>query len=199
MMTTNIYLHHTITLRRFFALSAALLLGGMKLQAQQCLVCDAITRIPIRDVEVHANGKFVGKTTYRGLISLPYDTKTATFYKRNYLKETLSAEEIRKDTVFLFPATYSIDEVTVWGKRMQNIDSLKANHPYLPPDHDAPHGFFEFDIAKMLDFRKRRDMKHLRQLKKAFGKIDAAEDPIEKAYRETLREQERQEQREKRR
>ncbi|MFR5270920.1 MAG: hypothetical protein ACLTGI_10690 [Hoylesella buccalis] len=51
----------------------------------------------------------------------------------------------------------------------------------------------------MLDFRKKRDMKHLRQLKEAFRKIDAAEDPIEKAYRETLREQERQEQREKRR
>ena len=81
---------------------------------------------------------------------------------------------------------------------MQNIDSLKANRPYLPPDHDASHGFFEFDLAKMLDFRKKRDMKHLRQLKEAFRKIDAAEDPIEKAYRETLREQERQEQREKR-
>ncbi|PMC24024.1 hypothetical protein CJ231_06975 [Hoylesella buccalis] len=170
----------------------------MKLQAQQCLVCDAITRVPIRDVEVHANGKFVGKTTYRGLVSLPYNTKSATFYKRNYLKETLSAEEIRKDTIFLFPAEYSLGEVIIWGKHMQNIDSLKANRPYLPPDHDAPHGFFEFDLAKMLDFRKKRDMKHLRQLKEAFRKIDAAEDPIEKAYRETLREQERQEQREKR-
>ena len=171
----------------------------MKLQAQQCLVCDAITRVPIRDVEVHANGKFVGKTTYRGLISLPYNTKSATFYKRNYLKETLSAEEIRKDTVFLFPAEYSLGEVIIWGKHMQNIDSLKANRPYMPPDHDASHGFFEFDLAKMLDFRKKRDMKHLRQLKEAFRKIDAAEDPIEKAYRETLCEQERQEQRGKRR
>lgn len=197
-MSTNTYLPHTIILRRIFVLATALLLGVMKLLAQQCLVCDAITRIPIRDVEVHANGKFVGKTTYRGLVSLPYNTKSATFYKRNYLKETLSAEEIRKDTVFLFPAEYSLGEVIIWGKHMQNIDSLKANRPYMPPDHDAPHGFFEFDLAKMLDFRKKRDMKHLRQLKEAFRKIDTAEDPIEKAYRETLREQERQEQREKR-
>lgn len=55
-MTTNIYSPHTIILRRIFVLATVLLLGEMKLQAQQCLVCDAITRVPIRDVEVHANG-----------------------------------------------------------------------------------------------------------------------------------------------
>ena len=99
-MSTNTYLPHTIILRRIFVLATALLLGVMKLLAQQCLVCDAITRIPIRDVEVHANGKFVGKTTYRGLISLPYNTKSATFYKRNYLKETLSADEKRIDLIY---------------------------------------------------------------------------------------------------
>ena len=109
------------------------------------------------------------------------------------MTEKLTKQELKKDTLFLFPVEHSLDEITIWGKQTVNADSLRKNIPYLAPDHKAPHGVMEFDFAKMLDARKRRDMKQLKKLRSSFRKMDESEDPIVKAYQETLREKERQE------
>lgn len=163
------------------------------IHAQQCLICDAITRIPIRDVVVLADGKDVGKTTYKGIILLPEGFTKATFSKRDYRTETLYNKEVLRDTVFLFPVENSIDEVTVWGKHLVNANSLRKNIPYTAPDHKAPHGALEFDFASMLDRRKARDMKQLEKLRESFRKMDIVGDPILNAYHETLNETDRKE------
>ncbi len=96
------------------------LLPPAVLHAQQVLVCDGATRFPIRDVLVSVDGKSVGQTTWQGRISLPDSFLTASFRKKGYVPETLLKEEVRRDTVFLFPAAHYLDEVVVVGK--QTVD-----------------------------------------------------------------------------
>ena len=152
------------------------LLPPAVLHAQQVLVCDGATRFPIRDVLVSVDGKSVGQTTWQGRISLPDSFLTASFRKKGYVPETLLKEEVRRDTVFLFPAAHYLDEVVVVGK--QTVDLEKR----------PPSSLGGFDLGIMLDKRYRRDRRHVAQLREIFKKMDGLddkEDPILKAYRQT--------------
>lgn len=127
--------------QRWLLLPFMLFMLFLPCKAQQILVCDAITRFPIRDVSVAADGKFIGKTIYLGTITLPEGFKSATFKKGGYLPERLTNNEVLRDTVFLFPAKHGLDEVVVTGKARPNIDELNRHTPkrdlkdvgYLPP------------------------------------------------------------------
>lgn len=164
--------------------------------AQECVVSDLITRVPIRDVKVTVDSIVIGHTTWRGTCQLPRSFHTASFEKRGYMKETLTEAEVRRDTVFLVPAEHSIDEVTVWGHHVVNADSLRKNIPWKDHLYEPPHSRLEFNFAKMIDRRYRRDMKQLRKMRQLFREWDngtAAEDPVMRAYKQTQAEKERNE------
>lgn len=144
----------------------------------------------MRDVSVSADGKLIGKTIYLGTITLPDSFQTATFQKEGFLKETLKRSEVLCDTVFLFPAKHSLDEVVVTGKARPNVDEMNRNTPkrdlrdvgYLPPGGG-------FDLSTILDKRLKRDRKHAAQNRKIFKKLDG-DDPILRAYAEEKANQE---------
>ncbi len=160
-------------------------------KAQQILVCDAISRFPLRDVRVWADGKPIGKTIYLGTITLPDGFRTATFQKEGFLKETLKRNEVLCDTVFLFPAKHSLDEVVVTGKARPNVDEMNKN----TPKRDLKDvGYLRstlggFDLATIVDMRLKRDRKHAEQNRKIFKKLDG-DDPILRAYAEEKANQE---------
>lgn len=183
-------LHNKGKKQRRLLLPFMLFMCLLPCKAQQILVCDAISRFPLRDVRVSADGKAIGKTIYLGTITLPDGFRTATFQKEGFLKETLKRSEVLCDTVFLFPAKHSLNEVVVTGKARPNIDEMNRNRPqrdmkdfgYLPSGGG-------FDLATILDKRLRRDRKHVEQNRKIFEKLDGG-DPILRAYAEEKANQE---------
>ena len=169
-----------------------LLLPLSSLQAQEVLVCDGVSHFPIRDVLVIADGKNIGLTTWKGLITLPDSFQTASFKKKGYAPEKLFRSEVLRDTVFLFPAEHYLDEVVVIGKQVVDGRELLKKMPKRDILEKRPSGGLGgFDLGLILDKRYRRDRRHVRELREIFKKMDGLEDkedPILKAYRQTQQE-----------
>ena len=166
-----------------------LLLPLASLQAQEVLVCDGVSHFPIRDVLVIADGKNIGLTTWKGLITLPDTFQTASFKKKGYAPEKLFRSEVLRDTVFLFPAEHYLDEVVVIGKQVVDGRELLKKMPKRDILEKRPSGGLGgFDLGLILDKRYRRDRRHVEKLREVFKKMDGLddkEDPILKAYRQT--------------
>ena len=169
-----------------------LLLPLASLQAQEVLVCDGVSHFPIRDVLVIADGKNIGLTTWKGLITLPDSFQTASFKKKGYAPEKLLRNEVLCDTVFLYPAEHYLDEVIVTGKQIVDGRELLKRMPKRDIlEKRPPSGLGGFDLGLILDKRYRRDRKHVKALREIFKKMDGLEDkedPILKAYRQTQQE-----------
>lgn len=177
---------------RILLLFLWLLLPLPPVQAREVLVCDGVTRFPVRDVQVSADGRSVGLTTWQGLVILPDSFQTAAFRKKGYAPEKLLREEVLRDTVFLFPAEHYLDEVVVIGRQTVDGRSILKKMPKRDIlEKKPPHALGEFDIGLMFDKRGRRDKKHVEQLRDIFKKMDGLgddEDPILRAYRLTQQE-----------
>ena len=175
--------------RRVVLFLLLLLLPLASLQAQEVLVCDGVSHFPIRDVLVIADGKNIGLTTWKGLITLPDSFQTASFKKKGYAPEKLLRNEVLCDTVFLYPAEHYLDEVIVTGKQIVDGRELLKRMPKRDIlEKRPPSGLGGFDLGLILDKRYRRDRKHVKALREIFKKMDGLEDkedPILKAYRQT--------------
>lgn len=142
----------------------------------------------MRGVIVSTQDGYRDTTNWRGVCYVPVNFDTLTVAKVNYIAERIGKGELT-DSTFLIPNGKAISEVTVWGKN--NIQETMTNgivgyKPLPDPDHGT---LFEFDLAKMLDSRTRRDHKHLRNVKQKFQEMDG-DDPIVRAYNQALEEQE---------
>ena len=159
---------------------------------RRCWYADGVSHFPIRDVLVIADGKNIGLTTWKGLITLPDTFQTASFKKKGYAPEKLLRNEVLRDTVFLYPAEHYLDEVIVTGKQIVDGRELLKRMPKRDILEKKPaHSLLEFDVGLMLDKRLRRDRKHVEKLREVFKKMDGLEDkedPILKAYRQTQQE-----------
>ena len=157
-------------------------------KAQQILVCDAISRFPVRDVEVCVDGQFIGKTIYLGTVTLPKQFKQASFKAKGYSSEKLTREEVLRDTVFLFPSKHSLNEVVVIGKHKLNIDSLSRNmskKELYDYGYIKSSGVGSFDFATVLDRRLNRDREHVQQDKEIIKKLNG-KNIIEQIYTEEI-------------
>lgn len=182
----------------FPLLSALLLLTNSSASAQKIMVCDLETRVPLRDVIVYSDQNFRSKTDYRGICNVPATFNKLTFTKKGYNQETLTFNEVVSDTVFLVSESHRLDVVTIYGKHMVNGDSLRNIIPYTDVLHSRKTGFvdgaFVFDFANIIDLKSKRDRKDRKKTLEAFRKMDEAQDPIARAYEETMREKARQQQ-----
>lgn len=154
------------------------------------VVADMETRVPVRNAIVMTTDGYRDTTNYRGICYIPETFDTLTVYKANYLTERLLHKET-KDSTFLLPNHKRIGEVTVWGKdratQLQKSIEKWAQQDAELPDPSEPAATISFNLANMLDARRRKDQKHLRKTRKAFeqmGKYD--EDPIINAYKKEM-------------
>lgn len=115
---------------RIFTLILCLICSfSSEVKAQKILICDAVTRFPIKDVEVKADRILVGRTSYLGEIILPKTFNVVSFRSNGYLLETLYRNEVPRDTMFLYPSENTLNEVVVWGKYRINVDQISSNMP----------------------------------------------------------------------
>jgi hypothetical protein len=157
------------------------------------VVADMETRVPVRNAIVMTTDGYRDTTNYRGICYIPETFDTLTVYKANYLTERLLHKET-KDSTFLLPNHKRIGEVTVWGKDRaaqleKDIEKWTKQGGELP-DPSEPATTVGFNLANMLDARRRKDLKHLRKTRQTFkkmGKYD--DDPIINAYKKEMERQ----------
>lgn len=173
---------------------------GIRLYAQRdaantyrkVVIADMETRVPLRNVWVSTYQGFSDTTNYRGVCLLPRQFDTLYISKKGYMPVRIPFTAV-KDTTYLLPEAHRINEVTIWGKDLAN--NLKKNvgmwSQQATQGAESPSGR---DFLFFLDRRSIRDKKQLKKIKKIFKEWDEEEnkDPIMKAYRESLKEKERQ-------
>lgn len=179
-----------------FCLSATFVQAQESQPRRKLVVADIETRVPMRGVIVSTQDGYRDTTNWRGICYVPASFDTLTVYKTNYIPERLVQKEL-KDSTYLIPSGKAINEVTVWGKQnvQDNVNGwVKSIEAPLPGSGSGI--VVEFDVAKMLDRRARRDQKHLRNVRKKFNEMEQSEDPIVRAYNDALAAQQEKEKKE---
>jgi len=176
-------------------LPVSLCAGAQEAQRElrKFVVADIETRVPVRGAVVSTRGGYRDTTDYRGICYIPQTFDTLSVAKPGYLTERLIPREIA-DSTYLIPDTRCLGEVTVWGRNGDALaKALAAQARRDAKNTELNHAaggvgiIIEFDFAKMLDKRYRKDIKHLRKTRQIFRKMDETDqDPIVTAYRQAL-------------
>lgn len=124
------------------------------------IVVDLDTHNAVQGVTITDNFKNKVTTDKNGFVMLPAGADSITFSHVQYAKEKLCITEIA-DTMFLLPNEHHLPEVTAWAPNPE-LSASMLNEIYkevglLVP----PRAMIQFDLFKLLDFRGKRDAKHL--------------------------------------
>lgn len=163
---------------------------GQQKPLRKFVVADMETRVPIRNAVVATKDGYRDTTNYRGICYIPETFDTLTVSRANYLTERLLLKEA-KDSTFLIPNSKRISEVTIWGKDgtvAPMMDFGKAIQEGVAKNREGKAAMsIGFDLASMLDRRRRKDQKHLRKTREIFRDMDKLDDdPIVNAYKKEM-------------
>ena len=86
-------------------------------EAQQFVVADMESRVPIRDVLVHTNDNQDTKSCWDGTFSLHEGFDKIMFSHLNYEKRYVLKSELKGDTIWLMPRMNALREVVIYGER----------------------------------------------------------------------------------
>lgn len=157
-------------MRKFLFLS--LLATSVCAEAQQFVVADMESRVPIRDVLIHTNDNQDTRSIWDGTFSLKEGFSKIMFSHLNYEKRYVLKPELKGDTIFLMPRMNALREVVVYGERRfdnrmaqmmktradQNLDAQLARIkiPSGPNVLAIASWLFENTFGKNLEKRARR-------------------------------------------
>lgn len=160
-------------MNRVFVTGCLLLLCLGARAQRRILLLDSDTHKPIKEVSVATGNEPVATSNAKGIVSLSMPFDTIRFTHVNYSSEKLYQKEVG-DTVYLFPKEHMLPEVTVRELPPKVKARLKGWVAQAAAEGAAmaPKGIASFDLASMLDRRKRRDKKHLKKAKEVLDKWD---------------------------
>lgn len=140
-------------------------------EAQQFVVADMESRVPLREVIIHTDDNQGTKTIWDGTFSLNEGFERISFSHPLYEKRYVLKSELKGDTIFLLPKMNTLREVVIYGerrfdKRMAEImkpspqqverDKLPQVIPAGPDVLALATWIFENTIGKKIEKRKRR-------------------------------------------
>lgn len=140
-------------------------------EAQQFVVADMESRVPLRDVLVYTDNNQNTKTIWDGTFSLKEGFDRISFSHPLYEKRYVLKSELKGDTIFLLPKMNTLREVVIYGerrfdKRMAEMikpspqqverDKLPQVIPAGPDVLALALWIFENTIGKKIEKRKRR-------------------------------------------
>lgn len=140
-------------------------------EAQQFVVADMESRVPLREVIIHTDDNQGTKTIWDGTFSLNEGFERISFSHPLYEKRYVLKSELKGDTIFLLPKMNTLREVVIYGerrfdKRMAEImkpspqqverDKLPQVIPAGPDVLALASWIFENTIGKKIEKRKRR-------------------------------------------
>ena len=154
----------------------SLLIGSLfvvptHVEAQQFVVADIESRVPLRDVLVHTDDNQNTKTIWDGTFSLKVGYDKIMFSHPFYEKRYVLKSELKGDTIFLLPKMNTLREVVIYGerrfeKRMAGMmkpspqqverDKFPQVIPAGPDVIALATWIFENTLGKKIEKRKRR-------------------------------------------
>ena len=85
--------------------------------AQQFVVTDLESRVPVRDVLVYTDDKQQTKSKWDGTFSLNEGFVRINLSHPKYLSRYVLKTELKGDTIYLLPSMNTLDEVVIYGHR----------------------------------------------------------------------------------
>ena len=157
-----------------------LLIASTCVEAQQFIVADMESRVPLRDVLVYTDNNQNTKTIWDGTFSLKEGFDRISFSHPLYEKRYVLKSELKGDTIFLLPKRNTLREVVIYGerrfdKRMAEMmkpspqqvvrDKLPQVSPAGPDVLALALWIFENTLGKKIEKRKHRknELKKVRQ------------------------------------
>lgn len=86
-------------------------------EAQQFVVADMESRVPIRDVFIHTNDNQNTQSKWDGTFSLKEGFTRINISHLNYEKRYVLKSELKGDTIWLMPNMHALREVVIYGER----------------------------------------------------------------------------------
>ena len=176
------------------SLIVLLLASSACAEAQQFVVADMESRVPIRDVLIHTNDNQDTKTKWDGTFSLKEGFDRIMFSHLNYEKRYVLKSELKGDTIWLMPNMHALREVVIYGER--RFDNRMAQMMATRPDQNLdaqlarikipagfnPLGFVKFvydkTFRKSVEARKRRK-KALKEVRRQEAEYQQRWDDLE--------------------
>lgn len=151
--------------RRFLIILSVF--AAVRVAAQSgAVVADMSSRKPLRDALVVTDGGEKVATDYRGRFALSGSYRGASVICKGYLRRNMTADEMRRDTIFLIPEVKTLSgvEIVLPGDGLstlkQSFMSEKSNVPV------KPKSAISFDFFGIFDKSKRRVSKKERERQK---------------------------------
>lgn len=113
---------------RHAALLALLLSAGLPAGAQQLVVVDIESRVPVRDVLAYTDDGQEARSAWDGAFALRPGYGRIGFRHPNYEPRYVLRSELRADTVCLIPKMNALREVVVYG-RQRDLTALTRSKP----------------------------------------------------------------------
>lgn len=177
-------------MKRF--LIGSLLAVSLSAGAQQFVVANLESRVPIRDVLVYTDDHQQTKSHWDGTFSLKEGFGRINFSHPQYLDRYVLKSELKGDTIYLLPSMHTLDEVVIYGRRrfddrMSNMfkpspqQVLDAQLQQAIPDGFNPIGFalwlYEKTLAKKVERRSQRK-KALREVRRKEAELQEKWDSL---------------------
>ena len=157
-----------------------LLIASTCVEAQQFIVADMESRVPLRDVLVYTDNNQNTKTIWDGTFSLKEGFDRISFSHPLYEKRYVLKSELKGDTIFLLPKRNTLREVVIYGERRFDKRMAEMIKPspqqverdklpkVIPPGPDVlaiALWIFENTLGKKIEKRKHRknELKKVRQ------------------------------------
>lgn len=151
--------------RRFLIILSVF--AAVRVAAQSgAVMADMSSRKPLRDALVVTDGGEKVATDYRGRFALSGSYRGASVICKGYLRRNMTADEMRRDTIFLIPEVKTLSDVEIvlpgdgLGTLKQSFMSEKSNVPVKPKSG------ISFDFFGIFDKSKRRVSKKERERQK---------------------------------
>ena len=159
-------------------------------EAQQFVVADMESRVPIRDVYIHTNDNQNTQSKWDGTFSLNEGFSRINFSHLNYEKRYVLKPELKGDTIFLMPRMNALREVVVYGERRFDNRMAQMMKTRADQNLDAqlarikiPAGFNPLGFALwMYDLTFRKSVEERARRKKALKEVRKQEEEYEQRW-----------------
>ena len=173
-------------------LLGSLLVVSLSAGAQQFVVTNLESRVPISDVLVYTDDHQQTKSHWDGTFSLNEGFVRINFSHPKYLERYVLKTELKSDTIYLLPSMNTLDEVVIYGhrrfdERMSDMfrptprQVLDAQLQQAIPEGFNPIGFalwlYEKTLAKKVERRSQRK-KALREVRRKEAELQEKWDSL---------------------
>ena len=146
-------------------------------EAQQFVVADMESRVPVRDVFIHTNDNQNTQSKWDGTFFLKEGFDKIMFSHLNYEKRYVLKSELKGDTIWLMPNMHALREVVIYGERRFDKRMTQMTAGFNP----IGFALFMYDLTfrKSVEERSRRK-KALKEVRRQEAEYQQRWDALEK-------------------